>query len=356
MLCGAKQQAEKRKALKRANGMGTVYRLSGRRKRPWVAAKNRVIIGYYGTKTEALDNLGKLCGRTLTERYNMTFSQVFEAWKAEHYQDIGKKAVDGYDRSFAVFSPLHEKQFRSLKTADFQEIIDQCNGKSHSTLSKHKLLASQMSEWAIREEIITTNFATYVKLPKKEKKEKKIFSDEDIKKLEKDGSEAAKIVLMLIYTGMRIGELFSLPLEDYHETYCIGGSKTKAGKNRIIPIRPEGRKHFSYFANQADGLLLLSGYIGQKVDANFRNRDYYPLLEKLGIDRKTPHATRHTYASRARNEGMKPEILQKILGHADYTTTANIYVHSDIAELLAAVEHQETVSNLLATEKNCADF
>ena len=71
---------------------------------------------------------------------------------------------------------------------------------------------------------------------------------------------------------------------------------------------------------------------------NFRRRDYYPLLDKLGIERKTPHATRHTYASRARQSGMPPEILQKILGHADYSTTANIYVHTDVEELVKAVE------------------
>ena len=52
--CGAKQAAEKRRALKRANGTGTVYKLSGRRSRPWVAAKNKTIIGYYAKKTDAL--------------------------------------------------------------------------------------------------------------------------------------------------------------------------------------------------------------------------------------------------------------------------------------------------------------
>ena len=54
-MCGKKQVPEKRKALKRANGTGTVYKLSGRRSRPWVAAKNRVIIGYYPKKTDALE-------------------------------------------------------------------------------------------------------------------------------------------------------------------------------------------------------------------------------------------------------------------------------------------------------------
>lgn len=211
--------------------------------------------------------------------------------------------------------------------------------KSHSTVSKYKQLITQMSKWAIREELITTNFASFVKLPENAKKEKEIFSDEDIAKLEADGSETAKIILMLIYTGMRIGELFSLPLEDYHKTYVVGGEKTEAGRNRVIPIRPEGRGYFAYFAEQADGPLLLSGYTGDKVAANFRRRNYYPLLDELGIERRTPHATRHTYASRARKDGMPPEILQKILGHADYNTTANIYVHTDIEELIKAVEN-----------------
>lgn len=82
----------------------------------------------------------------------------------------------------------------------------------------------------------------------------------------------------------------------------------------------------------------MSGYTGDKVAANFRRRNYYPLLDRLGIERKTPHSTRHTYASRARKSGMPPEILQKILGHTDYSTTANIYVHTDIEELIKAVE------------------
>lgn len=303
-----------------------------------MASKNRAIIGYYETKTAATEALNRLTGRSLDERYNMTFEDLFKAWKEEHYKEIGQDGIASYNRAYDVFEPLHKKKFRDLRTADFQEALNPHMQKAHSTVSKHKQLITQMSKWAIREEIITTNFASFVKLPEDVKKEKKIFTYTDIKKLEADGSEAAKIVLMLIYTGMRIGELFSLPLEDYHETYVVGGEKTPAGRGRVIPIRPEGRGYFAYFATRSDGPLLLSGYTGQKVVANFRRRDYYPLLEKLGIERKTPHATRHTYASRARKDGMAPEILQKILGHADYSTTANIYFHTDVEELVRAVE------------------
>lgn len=349
LSCGAKQVTEKRKALKRANGTGTVYRKRERRKKPWAAEKNKTLIGYYETKTAALEALNRLTGRTLDERYNMTFKEVFEEWKKEHYKELTKSGQSQYDISFKVFSSLHNKKFRDLRTADFQAALEPHMKKTHSTVSKYKQLITQMSQWAIREELLTTNFASFVKLPENIKKEKEIFSDEDIKKLEEDGSETAKIILMLIYTGMRIGELFSLPLDDFHETYVVGGEKTDAGRNRVIPIRPEGRGYFSYFASQADGPLLLSGYTGDKVPNNFRKRNYYPLLDKLGIERKTPHATRHTYASRARKEGMQPEILQKILGHADYSTTANIYVHTDIEELVKAVEGKNSGSNLAVT-------
>ena len=92
--CGKKQTGTPpRKSLKRANGTGTVYKLSGRRRRPWVAAKNKVIIGYYERITDALEALEKLYGRGLSERYNMTFAEVFEVWQAEDYQEIGENGI-----------------------------------------------------------------------------------------------------------------------------------------------------------------------------------------------------------------------------------------------------------------------
>jgi integrase len=347
--CGKQQQTPQRKALKRANGTGTVYKLQGRRTRPWVAAKGKTIIGYYDKKTAALDALARLQGRSIDEIYNWTFKQVYEAWKDEHFRDIGAKGIESYERAYDVFEPLHDRKFRELRTADYQIVIDKYSDKSHSLLSKFKQLATQMSQWGIRQELITTNFASFIKLPENVKKEKEIFSEEDIQKLEADGSQAAKLTLMMVYTGMRIGELFGLRTENVHETYVIGGEKTEAGRNRIIPIRSEGRKYFAEFRERAKGELLISGYAGQKVIANFRKRDYYPLLERLGISKKTPHATRHTFASWAVANNIKPELLQKMLGHADYSTTANIYEHFDIDQLVNAID--APVTNTLLTNQ-----
>ena len=55
-----------------------------------------------------------------------------------------------------------------------------------------------------------------------------------------------------------------------------------------------------------------------------------------GIDTSelTPHSTRHTFASLSSAAGLRPENLQKIIGHANFSTTAQVYIHQDIDTLL----------------------
>ncbi len=345
--CGKRQTVQPRKAIKRPNGSGTVYKLSGRRRRPWVAAKSRVVIGYYAKKTDALNALSKLIDMDVSDRYNMTFAEVFDAWKAEHFVSISKSGAESYERAYKVFEPLQKKKFRDLRASDYQRIMDLRGDKSRATQAKDKQLLTQMSEWAVREDIATTNYARFITLSGRATKEKEIFTDAEIETLKEDGSSPAKVVLMLLYTGMRIGELFKAKVIDYHGTYIIGGEKTEAGRNRVIPIRPEGREYFAEMVGAATGDLIISGYPGQRTAENFRKRDYYPMLERLGIVKKSPHATRHTFASWAVKSGVKPEILKKILGHSNYSTTADIYVHADTDMLVSAIE---SVSNLLVTD------
>lgn len=135
-----------RESVEAGDGTGTVYKLARRRTRPWVAAKGKTIIGYFGKKTAALEALARLQGRSIDEVYNWTFSQVYEAWKDEHFRDIGPKGEETYTRAYAVFEPLHGRKFRELRTADYQAVIDQHSGKSYSTLSKFKQLVTQMSQ------------------------------------------------------------------------------------------------------------------------------------------------------------------------------------------------------------------
>lgn len=340
-MCGKRQAAqEPRRRTRRPNGSGTVYKLSGRRRAPWVAVKGGEVIGYFETRTAALQELDRFACKSVSEFFNLTFSEVYERWKQEHFRRVGDKSIEGYEAAYAHCKALYGKKIRLLRTADYQAVIDAQaeKGRSRSLLEKDKLLMLKLSAWAIREEILTVNYAEYVTLPKAEKKEKEVFTAEELERLSACQSDTATLILLLIYTGMRIGELFSLRVENCHEDYCIGGEKTEAGRNRVIPIPPVIRERYARLRAAAAGKqLLVDGYTGNRRAELFRKRDYYPLLEALQIPKRTPHATRHTFTSMAVAGGVKPELLQKILGHSDYSTTINIYTHFDVNLLVAAV-------------------
>ena len=342
LKCGKKQVAEPKKHRKRPNGEGSVYNQGNNRAKPWMARKAGIFIGSYATRAAAIAALEKLGEMDITDRFNMTFKQLYENWKAEHYRDLTEKGKVGYDVAYKHFEELHNEKFRSLKASDYQRVVDKQidAGKSRSSTEKDRQLISQMCKWAMRDELIMVNYGQFIKLQDEKVKAKEIFTDDEVEKfyIEAATNDVAKIVCMLLSTGMRIGELFSIPAADVYDKYCIGGEKTEAGRNRVIPIRPEGRAFFAYFKSRAGLGLLMDGFTGNHGGRNFRERNYYPMLDKLKIRKLSPHATRHTYTSRAVKEGMPRELLQKILGHASYVTTADVYVHSDLETLINAVE------------------
>jgi integrase len=109
-------------------------------------------------------------------------------------------------------------------------------------------------------------------LPDNVKKDKTVFSKAERALIDAAAAnrEEAKLVKMMNNTGMRIGELFTLETDKVFDNYCIGGEKTEAGRNRIIPIPKEVRPEFAHFrqkAQAAGGERLIDGYDGKKVAA-----------------------------------------------------------------------------------------
>lgn len=346
--CGKRQPhtppAAKPKRKKRPNGTGTVIKLKQKLKKPYRAAMKGMVVGYYATEKEAYDALARLVDTEVTEKYNWTFKQVYNAWSAEHLPGVGVSTSSHYKKAYELSSALHLRKFRSLRSGDFQKVLDSASERyAETTVLKFKMLFTQMTAWAIKNEVAAKDYATYAEVKGRSIKHHEPFTADEIKKLEADGSEAAQVVLMLLATGMRIGELFSLPLSDYHGDYVIGGEKTEAGRERIIPIRPEGRQYFERFATVAQGnggKYLINGYSRRVTPASFRNNDYRKLLTRLGIDSsKTPHSARAAYGTRAATEdNLSPAVLQKVMGHSDFNTTQKFYNRPDAETLVKAVE------------------
>lgn len=340
MFCGKKQVSEKRHR-KRANGQGTVYRKSGTRSKPWEAQKDGVSIGAFPTRSEAEKALSRLADTKTTDLYNLTFAEVYERWFPEHSRKIGPSGQAGYAAAYKNCAALYGKTFRALRAADFQAVVTgmEEKGLAKSTCEKAVQLFGQLSKWAIREGIQFSNYAVFVTIKAKQKQTRDPFTPEQVKKILASQHPAAQIASILLATGCRPNELFNVPLSDCYETYFISGSKTEAGRGRVIPVSPFGLPAYQSLlaaSRTMDGERLVSAYIGNRFYANYYKRDWKELMQELGIEGMVPYNCRHTYATLAVQSGVKPELLQKIMGHADYSTTVEVYTHMDLAEIVAA--------------------
>lgn len=342
--CGKKQaQTAAPKPRKRANGEGTVYKNNGKRSKPWVARRNGVLIGSTATKAEAYELLEKTKNIDIT-LYDITLGQVFELWKESHYKTLNDDTITTYDVAWLRLSVLENKKMREVKTQHIQKIVDDAISKKGTPLSvsgkkKILILARQLFDYAVQNDVISKNYAEFVKLENNTKKEKNIFTKEDIQKFVADNSQASQIMLVLIYTGFRINELFDVTIKDVNLElgYIVGGEKTEAGINRVVPIHPFIRHIIEEWYLLGGEYLVKNSAGGKKEAHNFRARDLYPLLDALNIERKTPHDARRTFATMAAASGMRPEIMQKIIGHVDYSTTTDYYIATYIQDLANAI-------------------
>lgn len=349
--CGKKQTATPRKKKKRANGMGSVIKKPGNRLKPWEAQKAGIYVGCYATRAEAEQALARLTDVRMSETFNMTFAEIYKKWKPTHDRTITESGRSGYAFAYNHCAPLHDKVFRKLRTSDFQAIINEMEDKglSKSSCGKVVQLFGQLSKWAIQEEICHTNYAQFVTISATQKSEKKPFTTEQIQAIQKATSPAKDIALVLIATGCRPNELFSAKTADCHDNYFISGSKTEAGRDRVIPVSSLGLEAYRRLLSSA-GESLIDGYSGNREYRNFAKRDWKKLMEEVKICGMSPYNCRHTYSTLAVQAGVKPEILQKIMGHADYNTTLGVYTHLDLPSILE--ESQKIASAGLSVTEN----
>lgn len=344
--CGKRQEPAKRKYRKRANGTGCISKLSGNRAKPWMARKNDVCIGTFATRSEAQKALERLTDVTVNDKYNMTFAQVYERWHEEHKRKISASMDNNYQIAYKQCAQLHNMQIRKILRSDYQAAIIalEIQGKSKSTCNKLRVLLGQLGRLAMEEGITLTNPAEDLNTVVKQKSTREVFTDEDIKAIKKSKLHAADIALILISCGCRPGELFNVPLVNCRDDHFIGGSKTDAGKNRVIPVGPDGISAYKRIRAKAiagNCNLLIDGYEGQnKTAPNFAKRDWRELMEEIKRKGMTPYSCRHTFITRAIRSGVELPVLEAIVGHVDRETT-KIYTHLHAEDLVNAVQIME---------------
>ncbi len=331
--------------MKRANGTGSVYKLSGRRRNPWIARRaqsngERSTVGTYPTKAAAEQALALDVVIPSSELKNLTVKEVFEGWKkTRDFTDLSRSAKDTYTAAFRYFSAYHSAKFADLRRVHFQKCIDSASNMSYWTQNRIKILAGILSRYAVTEDIVFKSYAAGLKTKKREKKNIKIFTDFEIKKLfENDNIPYVDAVLILIYTGLRINELLNIYKVNTNidEMYIKGGSKTDAGRNRIVPIHPRIQSCIKNRYDNCENFLIEEN--GKPLTAKKFRKIFYDVLEKLSIEKRTPHTTRHTFFSMLDAACTDKKAMADVGGHTDPRFSEKQYSHPDIDRLRRAVE------------------
>ena len=231
---------------------------------------------------------------------------------------------------------------RDITPQILQAVLDKQKGKSKSTINQTRLIMSQLCKEAMRLQIHTSDYSELLISPKaKEQKEKEIFEKAEIELMWDNLKkiEFMEIPLILIYTGMRIGELASCKLESVNleDRYILHGSKTEAGRNRIIPIP---KKIYPIIERLVDdNFKYLIEKDGRKVNIDYlRKSMYYKAIEQIDVKQLNPHACRRTYATMLNANVNNKQFITRILGHADFETTDRFYVINQSRELVKAVD------------------
>lgn len=335
--------------MKLPNGYGSVVFLGKKRRRPWAARltvgwgenKKQIYkyLSYHEKRTDALAALIEYNKNPYDlDRVSVTFAEVFEAWAARRFSELEKSTAKNYKSIYNKCTKLYNVPFRDIKTAHLQEIVDENEAASRAGLLKG--LFSHLYSYAIKNDIVEKDYSQFVEIPTHSPTKKKTtFSKKEVATLwENVGVPYVDLILILLYTGMRISELLGINIKDIDLDggYMIGGIKTEAGKNRIIPIHADIMPLVkAQFSENKKYLFpaLRGGKLGYR---EFRKNFFIPLMDQFKM-KHTLHETRHTFISQADRCGINPTILKKIVGHANGDITLH-YTHKETAELLEEIK------------------
>lgn len=352
---------------RRPNNTGTVVKLSGKRRNPYCARvmsderdiitgkKKQVCIGTFTTREEALNalsiySLKRSNAITNEEARNIapdlfdriqektqkrvpTFYEIYQILDDEEFSKLSKSARNGYSSWIKRFENIYNRQINTITLADLQFIFDN-DGAANGTQAHMKVLCCKVFEYAVIHQYIPRDFdyTSYIRIAEFKQSTKHYpFTVDEVKKLQSVDTSEAHILLIYIYTGLRAGELLHISRDNIHIdekcdddgterliSYIVTGSKTAAGKNRIVPIHNDIKQFV------IDELLKPDKRL---IDCTYASLNNTILATANGYLKATHtmHDTRQTFASLCQLSKVDVYARKKILGHKLKDITFDIY-------------------------------
>lgn len=269
------------------------------------------------------------------QRNTITLRQLFNEWLPIHSQSISRSAIKSYLIAFKHISNIADTPITDIHFQHLQNVINSMHvkGLSYSSCKKVRTLINQLFNYAIIQDYPITNYALHLNLGSNIPTiKRKVFTRQQINKLWAMDTSYSHIILILLYTGLRIGELLNLRKQDINRrsSYLIvRHAKTKAGEGRIIPLHHRIMPLIKQLYNDTNDYLFTISY------TTFR-KHFQDIMKQLNC-RHTIHDTRHTFASLLDAVAL-PNALRSLLGHKQGDITTRVYTHKTIRELRKTIE------------------
>lgn len=336
--------------MRNENGFGSIVCLDKtgkKRRKPWAVRittgwkngkQQRKYLGYYRTQAEALIALAEYHKSGVDiDLSNVTLKELFERWlENQEKRNITYSAKRNHLMGYQRLDNLADMPINKIKAVHLQKWMDSIDLKP-STKIKIKSTLNQVYDYAVQNDIVTKNYAKFIKIEEKIEKTGAVFTDDEIKTLWKHSEEPiARMLLILIYTGMRIGEFLQLSRDDIHmdECYMIGGSKTEAGRDRVIPIHQDILDLVKI--QLGDNKWFAQTSRGNAVNYSNLVPQFNTYMKKLGMNHKF-HDTRKTAISLMHSANIPMETIKIIVGHAGADVTERVYLFKNKNELVKAI-------------------
>lgn len=338
--------------MRNPNGYGCIKHLSGRRRRPFVFvvtdAGRQKPVEYFTNLVDAqifqADYHRAHHHRSLPG-HKITLAELYHRWLPRHTEDTqpSQSTLDSYRNAYQHLSTLHVMPVECLRYADYQRVIDDMrrHGLSYSSVKKVRSLISLLLKYADKIELATTNYAPLLSIGRNRPvRPHHTFSRQKINRLwGYVGCPGVDTVLILLYTGMRCGEMLQLQKSDVHlrQRYIrITQSKTAAGI-RIIPIHHRIAPLIeARMARPGDALICDEA--GRSYTYGRYCTVWRTVMHFIRADGHTTHDCRHTVATLLDNAGANETAKRRILGHAGGDITERIYTHKNLRQLRKCIE------------------
>lgn len=318
--------------MKLPNGYGSVSKLSGRRRRPFIIRKNGKVLGYSETREEGLEFLAEYNKNPWDlDKDKATFADVWnlvEKYKLDQFSD---ETIRTYKSRYNCCKPLYPVTYSKIRLNHFTGMIDSLD-MSNSTKNKMRDFFRLMDRTAFEFDIIQKQYSEFIPRYQTEYSNRTPFSEDEISLLWNNlDVEDVDLVLILIYTGFRSGELCKIKLDNIVDGFLIGGSKTKAGKNRRVPVHSRIKPLIENRIKIAKKDTLIN-FGDKQLRVRFKR-----VMEKLDL-KHIPHECRHTLRTRLDNVGANKICIDLILGHSSQGVGERVYTHKTLEQLKDTIE------------------